>query len=76
MESTTGAPRRWFFRFGTPMLVRQFLSKEKDTMTIMIQDPQTVIAPETNGKTQTYELNPFAIAQRQLDEAVEILELD
>lgn len=45
-------------------------------MTIMIQDPQTVIAPETNGKTQTYELNPFAIAQRQLDEAVEILELD
>jgi len=45
-------------------------------MTIMIQDPQTEVTPEMNGKMKTFETNPFAIAQEQLDEAAELLELD
>ena len=45
-------------------------------MTIMIQDPQTEVTPEMNGKMKPLEANPFAIAQEQLDEAAELLGLD
>ena len=45
-------------------------------MTIMIQDPQTEVTPEMNGKMKPIEANPFAIAQEQLDEAAELLGLD
>lgn len=45
-------------------------------MTAVTNAIQTAVTPEANGKMDKYELNPFAIAQQQLDEAVEILELD
>lgn len=42
-------------------------------MTTLTKEPQAVTTVEANDQQ---ELNPFAIAQRQLDEAVDILELD
>lgn len=63
--------------FALSVVWDNLLSKEKVIMATMTMEPKPAMAVTGgNRPADALETNPFLIAQRQLDEAVEILELD